>query len=159
MTAPFLCERSNLEPRPPSTPTPGPWPSPVLITAGSGARQLRTAPRPKNLLKLPPTSPPCLFPPAGATKKAGSHSPSLAWPPGHPGAPPVALQGMSPSLGNCEEQTIFQRQLSPDLWASPYLNNKTYVLKHNAGVCCRQNPDSTEPVHVWPCVAKGTLQM
>lgn len=95
-----------------------------------------------------PASPALTFPwapPSRLLPTDSSCSPACWRPRGFPGGPgghPVCLL-----FGTCEAQTIFQRPLSPDLLASPDLNdNKTYVSKQRftpgkLSVCLGPAPD------------------
>lgn len=112
---------------------------PALLTIGPGNRQLATVPTPYSLLKLfklanPKPPYPCFPIPSQGNHNKGScpHCPltpsvsrlTLVFPFGS------VWWGTHPPLRNCEWQNIFQWQLSPDLRASPYLNNnKTSILK------------------------------
>lgn len=122
-------------------------PSPsALITTGPVTKQIRTAPVSQSLLKwfrrdnLKPTYPASSVPSHGNHDKASCTQFSLSLYVLTPLVPPCgALPSVAyPSLGIYEfNQVSLQRQLSPDLLASPYLssNKRSFKICWDVDTC------------------------
>lgn len=111
---------------------------PALIILGQDIWQLGASPTPWSLLKLFKLANPkpaylALPIPSYTNHNKGScsHFPSSFCLLTQPGASPCGLEWYASSpLGNCNKLS-FQWQASPDLLASPYINNnKTYISKN-----------------------------